>query len=281
MNSEVHDRIEELVPVVGMLVKKYTSCDSTSISYEKAEQLMEAVLYCIDEFEKSGKNSLACADGITAQQVYETGLSCVREKVKKALALYHETLPEFSDYKNECLHETFLRELPQFFQNYDIQFEPQNTILTLDYPVLKDISAYTGIDKIYAFILCVSLEQKFLNCFPEEYVIHALTRDNWQYKQAVQNLCEPVFTSMTGHLLAGKALTRFVWEEADDVRVKTVFRQTDIREINQQLQPRIERFVEKYCGNSPELMEYLLGAMPGTVLRLKHAAENNILCQMM
>lgn len=281
MNSEVHDRIEELVPVVGMLVKKYTSCDSTSISYEKAEQLMEAVLYCIDEFEKSGKNSLGYADGITAQQVYETGLSCVREKVKKALALYHETLPEFSDYKNECLHETFLRGLPQFFQNYDIQFEPQNTILTLDYPVLKDISAYTGIDKIYAFILCVSLEQKFLNCFPEEYVIHALTRDNWQYKQAVQNLCEPVFTSMTGHLLAGKALTRFVWEEADDVRVKTVFRQTDIREINQQLQPRIERFVEKYCGNSPELMEYLLGAMPGTVLRLKHAAENNILCQMM
>lgn len=271
MNSEVNYGIEELVPVVGMLVKKYTSGDSTSVSYEKAEQLMEAVLYCIAELERSGNDSLVSAEGMSARRAYELGLSCVRDKVKKALALYHEILPDFSDYGNACLHETFLRGLPQFFQNYDIQFEPQNTILTLDYPVLKDISAYTGIDKVYAFILCVSLEQKFLHCFPEEDVIHALTRNNRQYKQAVENLCEPVFTSMTSHLLAGKTLSGFVWEEADDVRVKSIFRQTDIGEINQQLEPRIKAFVGKYCGNSPELMEYLSGVMPGILLRLKHA----------
>ena len=41
MNYEM----EELVPIVGKLAEKYTSRESTSIPYEKAEQLMGAVLY--------------------------------------------------------------------------------------------------------------------------------------------------------------------------------------------------------------------------------------------
>ena len=36
--------MEELVPIVGKLAEKYTAHESTSITYEKAEQLMEAVL---------------------------------------------------------------------------------------------------------------------------------------------------------------------------------------------------------------------------------------------
>ena len=38
--------MEELVPIVGKLAEKYTANESTSITYEKAEQLMGAVLYC-------------------------------------------------------------------------------------------------------------------------------------------------------------------------------------------------------------------------------------------
>ncbi len=37
--------MEELVPIVGKLAEKYTAYESTSITYEKAEQLMEAALY--------------------------------------------------------------------------------------------------------------------------------------------------------------------------------------------------------------------------------------------
>ena len=44
-------KMEELVPIVGKLAEKYTAFESTSISYEKAEQLMGAVLYSIHELE--------------------------------------------------------------------------------------------------------------------------------------------------------------------------------------------------------------------------------------
>ena len=40
----VNYEMEELVPIVGKLAEKYTAFESTSVSYEKAEQLMGAVL---------------------------------------------------------------------------------------------------------------------------------------------------------------------------------------------------------------------------------------------
>ena len=41
--------LEEILPVVIYLTNKYTSGESSSVPYEKAEMLMEAVLYCIRE----------------------------------------------------------------------------------------------------------------------------------------------------------------------------------------------------------------------------------------
>ena len=41
--------LEELFPVVAELARKYTSGESTSITYERANHLMEAVLYCIHQ----------------------------------------------------------------------------------------------------------------------------------------------------------------------------------------------------------------------------------------
>ncbi len=39
--------MNDLVPIVAMLTEKYTGNDSSSVTYEKANQLMEAVVYCI------------------------------------------------------------------------------------------------------------------------------------------------------------------------------------------------------------------------------------------
>lgn len=50
--------MEELVPVVGKLAETYMAHESTSITYEKAEQLMGTVSYCIHELQEMCGNSL-------------------------------------------------------------------------------------------------------------------------------------------------------------------------------------------------------------------------------
>ena len=77
--------MEELVPIVGKLAEKYTANESTSITYEKAEQLMGAILYCIHELKEINGNLLALNEKIPAQKAYEIGAAYVKEKTEKAL----------------------------------------------------------------------------------------------------------------------------------------------------------------------------------------------------
>ena len=269
--------MEELVPIVGKLAEKYTSHESTSITYEKAEQLMGAVLYCIHELWESSGNAPSLNKKLSAQRAYEMGAAYVREKTGKALDLYNRILPEFCHYENKCLYDTFVKGIPEFFKWYDIQFEPQNTILTLDYPLLKDISEYTGIDKIFEFIKSIGLEQKFLKLFPAGYVINILSKDNRNWQESMDNICEIVFTHVIGHIMLGKSLTVIEMKETDYFYMQEMFEQIALEDIKKHLEVTLEIYIKNYYENDRELLNYLSGAISGIVVRLKNAADNKVL----
>lgn len=269
--------MEELVPIVGKLAEKYTSHESTSITYEKAEQLMGTVLYCIHELWESSGNAPSLNKKLSAQRAYEMGAAYVREKTGKALDLYNRILPEFCHYENKCLYDTFVKGIPEFFKWYDIQFEPQNTILTLDYPLLKDISEYTGIDKIFEFIKSIGLEQKFLKLFPAGYVINILSKDNRNWQESMDNICEIVFTHVIGHIMLGKSLTVIELKETDYFYMQEMFEQIALEDIKKHLEVTLEIYIKNYYENDRELLNYLSGAISGIVVRLKNAADNKVL----
>lgn len=63
---------------------------------------------------------------IIAELLYKTGAGYVEEKVRKALSLYNEMLPDFACYGSRCLHDTFVLGLPGFFKWYDMKFQPRH-----------------------------------------------------------------------------------------------------------------------------------------------------------
>ena len=65
---------EELVPIVGRLAQTWTGNDHTSISYERAQQLMEAVQYCLQVVSDfTGEDNLRVS-GLSAEAAYEVCL---------------------------------------------------------------------------------------------------------------------------------------------------------------------------------------------------------------
>ena len=90
--------IEELIPIVAKLAQGYTSKESTSISYEKAQQLMEAVIYCIHEGERDIFLPVSKTD-LAAEKMYEIGVKCVEEKTRKTLAQYNDLMTHFLSYE--------------------------------------------------------------------------------------------------------------------------------------------------------------------------------------
>lgn len=267
--------LEELLPLVNRLAEKYTGLASTSVSYEKAEQLMEAVLYCVEAVGWPDHGSAVSAGKLPARRAYEIGLAHVEEKAKTALALYQELLPRFTDYGSRCLRDVFIEGMPGFFKWYDVKFQPQNTILTLDYPVLKDLSSYRGIYKIYEYLRCLSWEQDFLAGFPEDYVLDVLRTSHPAYQDSMENLCEILFAVVIKHILANKPLSERIWEERDLLLVKSVFAENDTLKIQRHLRYGVKSFLEQHYENGGELFIYLTESMGDILIRLRVAAENS------
>lgn len=273
-------KMEELVPIVGKLAEKYTAYESTSITYEKAEQLMGAVLYCIHELKEINGNTLTLDEKIPAQKAYEIGAACVKEKTEKALNLYNRIVPGFYHYENQCLYDTFVKGIPEFFKWYDMRFEPQNTIVTLDYSVLRDITEYTGIDKIFEYIKSVGLEQKFLQLFPAGYVTNILSKSNRNWKESGDNICGMVFTYVIGRILTGKSLTEFELEEADYSYIQKLFMQDTLEDAKKRMEAALEMFIKNYYESDRELLDYLSSAIGDIVVCLKNAADHKVLNRM-
>lgn len=266
-------KMEELALIVGELVEKYSAGESTSMTYEKAEQLMGAVLYCIHEAQARKQDRVIAAKTRPVQRLYEVGAAAVEKKTKEALKLNNRILPQFVSYGNHCLYDTFVKGIPEFFKWYDIRFHPQDTILTLDYPVLKDLSAMTGIDKIYAFIECIRLEQMFLNQFPQSCVVHVLMHYNEQYQDMVDNLCEPVLLAAVVHVLAGRPLTQQDFAQTDYAVIQERIMQCGREGLHRLIDNIINTFLKSYDADSSELSQYLEGAADNIAVRLQNALE--------
>ena len=267
--------IEELVPIVARLAECYTSKESTSISYDKAQQLMEAVMYCIHECERTQYPAMVSADGISAQQMYEMGRRLVEEKVKQTLVLYNEIVTDFSSYENECLYDTLVKGMPEFFKWYDCKFNPQDTILTLDYPVLFDVSQHTGIDRIYDYLLCIKWEQQFLKKFPLEMVLSILSGYDKSYKRMIDNLCEIVVLSVSLSILSGKGLENIDFMSEEYQHMQEVIQKESLPELRDKLKKVIGVLVREHYNNDKNMMEYLYKAVDNISVRIKAATEYN------
>jgi hypothetical protein len=90
-------------PVAGSLIKKYGGYEHSSVTYEKAEQLMGAVIYCIDEYEAENENRQLPEAKVSAFDAYKAGYECVVRKAKKAVTLYNQTAAIFHSYRLRCL----------------------------------------------------------------------------------------------------------------------------------------------------------------------------------
>ena len=266
--------IEELVPIVAKLAEGYTSKESTSITYDKAQQLMGAVLYSIHEGEKAEHFLLVQKDEIPLERMYAIGAKCVEEKTKETLNLYNEIMTHFSSYENKCLNDTVVKGLPEFFKWYDCKYEPQNTILTLDYPILVDLSEYTGIDRIYDYILCIQMEQKFLNKFSSEYVMEILSKYDKQYRLIIDNICEIVLMNVIIHILAGKNISILNFEPEEYLKMQALIQTENLSDLRGKLKNAVNVLIREYFENDEKLMDYLYKAVDNISVRIKSAADN-------
>lgn len=268
---------EELMPIVAELADKYTGKESTSITYEKARQLMEAVLYCIHEYETDSAKSqelLTMDEKAAAKKVYSLGYETVLRNVKDAQILYNKIIPDFKYYENWCYYDTFVKGIPSFFLYYDPRFQPQNHILTLDYPVLYPVHSLQGIDAISAFIKCVSLELIFLGKLPDEYVFHVLRAYSPDHGELIINLAGIVLRNILGCRIAGKRVNMEGYTPWELERLINDVNRNDADSLEQKMRGLVDELVQSGYDGLEELGDYLKADLHDYCFELKNAVKN-------
>lgn len=191
MNGELMYSMEELVPIVSKLTQKYTSNENSSITYETAQMLMEAVIYCIQTALGQSDAAIVSSEREDPHIIYLTGYELVLEKTKRALQRFNHLNQIFCDYGN-CFLRSALNEMAVFFSHYDARFSPQDHIVFLDYPIRLKQDGLCGINYIEHYLECLIEEQLYLKKYPRNQIEQILYQYDRDYGQMPVNIYEIV-----------------------------------------------------------------------------------------
>ena len=273
MNYEM----EELLPIVAELAEKYTSKESTSISYETARQLMEAVVYCINQYcsnQCEGGKQLTVGKRLSAKEAYKMGYENVIQKVKVTQDSYNEMITHFCAYGNENYQDTVTKAIPGFFQHYDVRYAPQEIIITMDYPTICPIINCSGIDAIKKYVEYISYEQKFMGALPQEYVYEVLYKFQSGYRKQFYNICSIILRHILGHMMIGKCLGNTNLEE-DYEMLRGIIREHDTKWIETTFSEFLKKLIREKYSNDNKLKNYLQADLKNFTTQIYVSAQNN------
>ena len=264
---------EELIALTAKLAWKYTGSDSTSMTYERAQSLMGAVIYCLNIYSRQQTDALA-KTAVPAQEAYQAGYEWILSKMRQLVWRYEQLAADFEDYGLMCLHDTVCAGLPEFLRRYDARFAPQETILSLDYPVFADLSGLSGVEAIWVYTDCIVREQAFLRRFDRQYVIWLLKQYHPHYEELVENVCGLVLQNTLGHLLLAKPLSAEGFSPEERDRLGQMLLAAAPQEAEALLTNALCRLLGASVDNDSEELGYLRRSLPDIACRARQAAAS-------
>lgn len=264
--------MEELLPLVSELAQKYTGYESTSVTYEQAQTLMEAVLYCLNEYSHSEANSLS-RKNVPLKEQYHTGAGLLLEKVREIRTIYNEISPNFEDFGVHCLRSTVQTGIPHFLKRYDIRFCPQNTVLTLAYPLLSVHDSLTGADAVYQYIRDIRTEQLFFSMFDRNDIISVLEQYNAAYRDMTENICDIILTNTIGHIAIRKPMRDSPFRQEEYLCLADYFGKKTVSETETMITGFIQKMAGQFFENNTDLISYLCCDANHMAVRIQAAVQ--------
>lgn len=262
----------EALPIVAELSRKYTSGESTSVSYETANRLMGAVLYCVNEYETGDTLPMRQVD-VSLREKYEIGRIRLLQKIEDCRIRYNELMIHFDAYGNHNYEDTVTKAILGFFVHYDPVFYPQNTMITCDYPTIVPVSGgeQMGIDLIDRYLSYIELEQNFLRKFQDDFICDLLYRSDHDYKNQFYNISAVVFGSLLGCMMIGKN----VMEKRDNAyeQLFEIIQRNTFEKIRNRLDKTSMSLFHSRYENAVELHQYFQNEITELAVRLKQVKD--------
>ena len=177
-------------------IKKYCKGLSTSVTVEVGEQLLEAIYYTIDASFVNDFNMEKAIDLFkknSIKDLYEEGERNLKDLFDETRDLYERVCENKYDTELIAYNDTLIEEFGKSFDVYDMDFNPQDIDISVDYPLIFGDLDQRGIYYVKNYLETIEIENMFCNCFDNRDVETLLDINAKRYKLNYRDLLTNVF----------------------------------------------------------------------------------------
>ena len=278
------ERIQtEIIFILRDLIMRYTKGESSSVTNETAEKILNSIYYSIDAYTLSFKNpedSIAVLKVKSIKEIYEKGVETVTSCVNDGKVLYKEISENRLKLPLQAYNLT-IDSIADFFEKYGIVFDAHNTMADIDYPLVFDNMSIRGIFYIKQYLETLKVETEFCRYFNVEEIEKTLKNYGRvcgiDYITSLINIFEVVINNSIFSVMVGNKAECLVISQYQGEFLNRKFTSLTTDEIDFILEMAVERIIDDLKIENAVLIDYIHRYKTIFVPRVINAVENGSL----
>lgn len=274
----------QIILILKELIIRYTKGESTSVTVETAEKILNSICYSMDAYALSINSFNECIAVIkekSVKEIYEKGVEIVAACVKKTKLLYSEVLQNKLDIPLIAYNDTLNDGIVDFFDKYEVVFNAHDTMASIDYPLLFDDMNIRGVFYVKQYLEKVNLENQFCKLFRKEDIIEVLNSYGKiyriEYTEALINIFEivinnSIFSAVLGRNVKSIKITKF----QQGILIER-FQKIKSCDLNSVVEAAVNEIINELQIDNFELIEYIFKYIDKLIKNIQNAIENKSL----
>lgn len=179
----------ELIELLELKINQFSGGNS-SVSKERGQALMDANIYIIELYLKQFETtkSIVYLKQYSIKEIYAQGIKLIKRLLHYSKIKVDQFIRELVKIDLYVYHDTLFRGLPLFFKSYNFDYDPQDAILTFDYPTYRCLSNKQGIERFLEYFKFVQLENSFNQLFASDLIFEMLHYYHIDYHLLIFNV---------------------------------------------------------------------------------------------
>ena len=274
----------QIMDILKELIMKYTGGESTSVTINVSEGLLNSILYSLDFYMLRFGNSQDALKNIKqkpVKEIYEEGITLLGLCVDETKKLYKKMKENRLKLELEAYNVTLDEAIPSFFEKYGVVFEAHNTMASIDYPLVFDDMKVRGISYIKNYLEHLDIETEFCRFFPVEEIIKVLSdfgrMYGINYHIELINIFELLINNSIFSVLSGNNAGQINIQRYQYNILKEKFKGIDLTKLNSLVDEAAKTVIEDLQINNSLLTDYIIDYKKLLVKRILNALENDSL----
>ena len=207
--------IKKIWDLLKAQAERYNGFDSTSMTVEKAQDLLESIIYSL--------SLVISTSGLSAEDVLQQDFSVMLGQARKLIENNWKNLNE--EWARICIdapeinniyYVSTLKSIGNFFKKYDFYYAAHQIPCSIDYPLVKAVpDNLKGISYIENYLASIKIENEFVKKVTQKKVLELLQEMTPRYEENYFNICEAVFLNALGKEMIQQDLDSLLMNEDD------------------------------------------------------------------